>query len=49
MSTKEEIKKHFDTVYAEYLKSPERAKNVEALRRKHGALTEKDLLKTFTI
>jgi hypothetical protein len=44
-----DIKEHFDRLYAEYRKSPQRAQNVEKLRRRYGVLTEKDLLKTFTI
>lgn len=47
--SKEELKKHFDAVYLKYRNSPERARNVEILRRKHSVLTEKDLLKTFTV
>ena len=43
------IKEHFDKLYEEYRKSPQRAQNVDRLRRRYSALTEKDLLKTFTI
>jgi hypothetical protein len=49
MITEKEIKKHFDTLYETYRKSPQRAENVEMLRRKHSVLTEADLLKTFTV
>jgi hypothetical protein len=46
--SKEEIRKHFDKVYEEYRFSPERKKNVDRLRRKHG-VTAKDLQQRFTI
>jgi hypothetical protein len=43
------VKEHFDKLYEEYRKSPQRAQNVDKLRRRYSALTEKDLLKTFTL